>query len=110
MCWVNVAYYDTSGAITGCAPPTYCLTNTGPFSNMQWDNYYWAMEYAPDTNYAWDFNMGFGLQGAYQKTNNYYAWAVLSGDVISAVPVPAAVWLFGSGLLGLLGIARRKAG
>jgi hypothetical protein len=28
---------------------------------------------------------------------------------ISAVPVPAAVWLFGSGLLGLIGIARRKA-
>lgn len=25
------------------------------------------------------------------------------------VPVPAAVWLFGSGLLGLIGIARRKA-
>ena len=27
---------------------------------------------------------------------------------ISAVPVPAAVWLFGSGLLGLIGLARRK--
>jgi len=27
---------------------------------------------------------------------------------LSAVPVPAAVWLFGSGLLGLVGIARRK--
>ena len=26
-----------------------------------------------------------------------------------AVPVPAAVWLFGSGLLGLVGVARRKA-
>ena len=26
----------------------------------------------------------------------------------SVVPVPAAVWLFGSGLLGLVGIARRK--
>lgn len=26
----------------------------------------------------------------------------------SAVPVPAAVWLFSSGLLGLLGVARRK--
>ena len=26
----------------------------------------------------------------------------------SAVPVPAAVWLFGSGLLGLIGISRRK--
>ena len=27
---------------------------------------------------------------------------------ITPVPVPAAVWLFGSGLLGLVGIARRK--
>ena len=26
----------------------------------------------------------------------------------AVVPVPAAVWLFGSGLLGLIGIARRK--
>ena len=26
----------------------------------------------------------------------------------STVPVPAAVWLFGSGLLGLVGVARRK--
>lgn len=26
----------------------------------------------------------------------------------TAVPVPAAVWLFGSGLLGLVGVARRK--
>jgi len=38
---------------------------------------------------------------------------VISGVVdsfgsASAVPVPAAVWLFGSGLLGLVGIARRK--
>lgn len=28
--------------------------------------------------------------------------------VVSAVPVPAAVWLFGSGLLGLVGVARRR--
>jgi len=27
---------------------------------------------------------------------------------LTAVPVPAAVWLFGSGLLGLVGVARRK--
>ena len=27
---------------------------------------------------------------------------------ISAIPVPATVWLFGSGLLGLIGIARRR--
>ena len=28
--------------------------------------------------------------------------------VTSVVPVPAAVWLFGSGLFGLIGIARRR--
>lgn len=27
---------------------------------------------------------------------------------VSAVPIPAAVWLFGSGLLGLIGFSRRK--
>ncbi len=27
---------------------------------------------------------------------------------MTVVPVPAAVWLFGSGLLGLVGVARRK--
>lgn len=31
------------------------------------------------------------------------------GYNVSAVPVPAAVWLFGSGLLGLVGVARRRA-
>lgn len=30
------------------------------------------------------------------------------GPVINEVPVPAAVWLFGSGLLGLIGVAQRK--
>jgi hypothetical protein len=29
-------------------------------------------------------------------------------DSVSAVPIPATVWLFGSGLLGLAGITRRK--
>jgi len=34
----------------------------------------------------------------------------ISGELpaVSAVPVPAAVWLFGSGLLGLVGVARRR--
>lgn len=38
-------------------------------------------------------------------------WSNLTNATISvsAVPVPAAVWLFGSGLLGLVGLARRKA-
>ena len=37
----------------------------------------------------------------------YFDNVTISTDV-AAVPVPAAVWLFGSGLLGLIGVARKK--
>jgi hypothetical protein len=46
--------------------------------------------------------------------NNIYAFAVGAGDInyqaqqFTAVPVPAAAWLMGSGLVGLAGLARRK--
>lgn len=42
---------------------------------------------------------------------NYFFGAeagVTGYTYVSSVPVPAAVWLFGSGLLGLAGLARRK--
>ena len=46
------------------------------------------------------------------KSNTFNAWAVQSGDAtvgwVPQVPVPAAAWLFGSGLLGLIGVAGRK--
>ncbi|ANE53776.1 hypothetical protein AYM39_00325 [Methylomonas sp. DH-1] len=48
-------------------------------------------------------SMLFGTEGANVGTFK------LSVGSISAVPVPAAVWMMGSGLLGLLGIARRQA-
>jgi len=41
-------------------------------------------------------NVRFGVSGAFLSSP-------------SAVPVPAAVWLFASGLAGLFGVARRKA-
>jgi hypothetical protein len=42
-------------------------------------------------------------------TAEWYYHGTLDGFVAPpAVPVPAAVWLFGSGLLGLVGVARRK--
>ncbi len=37
----------------------------------------------------------------------YFEDATLTADT-TVVPVPAAVWLFGSGLVGLAGVARRK--
>jgi hypothetical protein len=46
--------------------------------------------------------------GAAASRSSYTLELTLRGEVIaSTVPVPDAVWLFGSGLLGLAGIARR---
>ena len=40
---------------------------------------------------------------------NFQANFNLNGITPAAVPLPAAVWLLGSGLLGLVGVARRKS-
>ncbi len=51
------------------------------------------------------------VSGADPFNNRTNAWAFDILDVENAaptVPVPAAVWLFGSGLMGLIGVARKK--
>ena len=89
------------------------VDNTDPefllFSNFQAHFYWSATDASPDEpTYAWAFDFGNGSQGLGGKSYNYlYALAVYDGD-ISAVPLPAAAWLFGTGILTLIGFARRK--
>ena len=40
--------------------------------------------------------------------NDMGSWVYRDTNFLSQVPIPAAVWLFGSGLIGLVGVARRK--
>lgn len=75
------------------------------FTNIQLDGYWSGREY--DATNAWVFNFRYGLQGPDQKILSYGAWAVRDGDV-SAVPAPGAAWLLGTGLLALVGRARRR--
>jgi hypothetical protein len=46
------------------------------------------------------------MNGSVPRYSN--VWAVVPGNV-ATVPVPAAVWLFGSALMGMGVIGRRKA-
>lgn len=53
-------------------------------------------------------NGGVPMQnGPFTGQDPSWQGSIVSGS-ISAVPVPAAVWLFGSGLMGLVGVARRR--
>lgn len=79
------------------------------FNNLVADSYWANNEFYDGT--SWNFFFSYGGQHANGQTYEFYAWAVRDGDVLpmSAVPVPATAWLFGSGLLSLVGLARRKS-
>ena len=107
------AYINTSGVeqsgygIFGNSGAQIAGGTAGPFSNAQSLFAYWSgTEYEIPTS-AWVFFTYDGIQSVSGKNNQVYtfAWAVSPGQV-AAVPVPGAVWLFGSGLIGLLGLKR----
>jgi hypothetical protein len=90
-------------------------SNPGVFVNVlppPGEGYWSETEYSPypiPFVTAFAFNPDNGDQTWAIKSNSFYAWAVTDGDVAaSVIPIPAAVWLFGSGL-GLLGWMRKKA-
>lgn len=86
-----------------------CLTSVGPFSNFQPSYYWYSNEYPPVPGEAWHFNFYNGVQSVAPRSNTAFVWAVHDGDPLaSVVPIPAAVWLFGSAL-GVIGWMRRKA-
>ena len=115
-------YYVTLGNLGFCTPddnnPSGCteqtgwgLSNTGPFADIvsSSPSSYWSgTEWVSSDRNAWLFRFNRGVQDVGGMSLNHFAWAVRSGDVPAVVPVPGAFWLFGAGLIGLLGIARGK--
>lgn len=100
-------FYNELGGVAGQSITATHNTNYNLFQNVQSGLYWSESEYAPYPYDAWYFNFLNGGQYMNYKGNDGYAWAVRPGDV-AAVPLPATAWLFGSGLLGLLGAARAR--
>ena len=55
-----------------------------------------------------DVDLAFFWIDEYDASGNMVFSASGTLEGVSTVPVPAAIWLFGSGLIGLIGIARRR--
>jgi len=56
-------------------------------------------------------NSSYTLDGAFNVSGGGFtnvSYSLHLEGTVSSVPVPAAAWLFGSGLIGLAGLARRK--
>lgn len=86
----------------------YGLNNLGPFTSLVSPAWYgtstnWS-GYPYDGAYL--FNTLTGESNRGPKANSLLAIAVRPG-VVTQTPIPAAAWLLGSGLLGLLGFKRK---
>ena len=91
------------------APPGYGLISTGPFDNLLPLVYWTSTEYGPaDPYHSWVFFLDYyaGHQRRDSQYHVYLAWPVMDGDV-AAIPIPSAIYLFGSGLIGLLGFRKK---
>ncbi len=94
------------------APANFDTTDIDQIIGCVTDSCNFAIPYSPDySNLVIVFNgtleVDDRFNGAPAPVNGYGGpWVRFTP--VSSVPVPAAVWLFGSGLLGLIGIARRK--
>ncbi len=90
------------------------------FTNIQStgsNDFYWSSTelFVPGPTNAWLFGFHNGFQGENSKGVGASAWAVRGDTVVGepepplpGVPIPATIWLFGSGLLGLFGIAKKR--
>ena len=104
------------GGVIGCADnemgflfweEEITASNPDPLTNIQSLSTYWSGTDLFGLGVAYANRLDSGSQGLFDTGLNLLALAVHDGDV-GAVPVPIAVWLFGSAL-GMLGCMRRKA-
>jgi hypothetical protein len=97
------AYLDTSNTLFGMGPGTF-LGSLGPYSTTS------SLVFAGETNLSGSSPSPFSLTlvATFTPTATSGFHTSFMGADIRAVPVPAAAWLLGSGLVGLIGLGRRK--
>jgi hypothetical protein len=110
--WAHVFYVElgnTSYYFEDSSPrPGGGLTNVGPFINLK-NDVYWGGTPHIGQNLAYIFEVITGRNMANFVGNPFYATAVTNGDVGAAVvPLPASVWLLGTGVAAIIARRRRR--
>lgn len=103
-------YYEELGGSLDSIPEGIPLEILSIFDNVQNGSYWAGPEYDccnfGESTHAWWYSLLMGAQDTSPILGDKYveyAWVVRDG---SPVPVPGAIWLFATGLLGMIGIAR----
>jgi hypothetical protein len=101
-------FYNVLGGVAGRSIATTHNDTYNLFSNISTQLTYWSTK--KDASNVWSFSFADGnvdAEADIRDGGSLFVWPVYSGNA-GAVPLPAAIYLFGSGFLGLIGIARRK--
>ena len=97
-----------AASFNGCIHTVDCgLINSGDFQSLIETRYCTGTDWT-DPAGAYTFTINGGTSGANGKEASFSGMVVMDGMAVTSVPTPAAILLFGSGLIGLVGIARRK--
>jgi hypothetical protein len=100
-----------------CSTPQGLIIGPGPYSNANASitgpgrGRFPLGQHNPFIDQTATFTLA--LTGATSDTvisNVVFSFGTEAGQDVLGIPIPAAVWLFGSGLFALIGIARRKQG
>ena len=108
--WGNVGGFGLGGT-TLYSFTIYDMDTTGPIIDVNFDEWIYAEEgeFGPEPQLNLNHE-----SWSEDSITIHVTWIDLERnrfnftEGIAVVPVPAAVWLFGSGILGLIGVARRK--
>ena len=103
LSWVDIATFGTASSLN---PKGTANLSSISYSGTNADLLFLANAGAGTQTATFQFTSPMSLTDLF-TTATATTSTSFSGS-ISAIPVPPAVWLFGSGLLGLAGIARRK--
>lgn len=123
---VNIRFYDQNEALLG---HVWYLAATTNYPSAVWTTSSSAVNViAENTWHHFDFNIQdmlsqitvdqsqiFTTQLMFETYSSTWPSPTVTAELwvdnvnTSVVPAPASVWLFGSGLIGLIGVARRRA-